>query len=103
MDALVMVLMSSVVPFLLEKGKTKWWFPFTQKVAPVLNRVTPLIIAFVTAVGISVSFDPSTGVLSVMGLVPDQIMRAAFLAIVGFVTNQASYHGFVKPITAPKD
>ena len=104
MDAAVMLVVSALVPFILERSKDWAWFPLMQRVhrfAPLVNRVTPLAISFLAAVGVTISFDASTGVLSIAGLVPEQVIRAGVLAVVGMVTNQASYHGLVKPKAAP--
>ncbi len=99
MDALLMLVVSAIMPWMLELSKDWSWFPFMQRVskfAPILNRVTPLVVSFLAAIGITVGFDAQTGVFMLSGLVTSEILRAAILSIVGMVTNQMSYHGLVK-------
>ena len=45
MDALTMLIVSTLTPFLLEKLKWAHWFPLMQPYAPWLNRLTPVALA----------------------------------------------------------
>lgn len=89
MDGLLMLVVSAVTPWLLERLKHVRWFPLMQPIAPVLNRVTPAALAALVASGISYSFDGGT--LTISGLVPDQIVRGLLLWVVGAGTQHVAY------------
>jgi len=91
MDGLLVLLISAVTPWVMERLKYSKWFPFMSPIAPYANRITPLIVAAVTAAGITVGFDDTTGVLTVSGLVPHDIVRGLLLWGAGAITQQASY------------
>ena len=94
MDAILVFVVSNVTPALLEWLKTKAWFPFMHRVAPVLNRVTPLAVAALVASGVTYTLEGGT--LTVSGLVPDAMLRGMLLALVGAVTQQINYKLFVR-------
>jgi len=94
MDAIVMFVVSNLTPALLEWLKSKAWFPFMARFAPVLNRITPMVVAAIMAAGVTVQF--ADGVLSISGLVPDQMIRGVLLAVFGAVTQHVNYRVFVR-------
>lgn len=91
MDALLVLLISVLTPWVLERLKYSRWFPFMQPFAPVLNRLTPLVVAAITAAGVTVGFDQGSGVLTVGGLVPSDVIRGLLLWGAGALTQQVSY------------
>lgn len=93
MDAILMFLVSNLTPALLEWLKTKAWFPFMARWAPVANRITPLVVAALVASGVTYQFHDGT--LSISGLVPDQMLRGLLLAIGGAITQHVNYRLFV--------
>ncbi len=97
MDALVALVVSALMPRLLEALKTRAWFPLMHRSAPLLNRVTPVLVALGTASGITWSFDG--GVLTVSGLVPDDILRGVLL----WALSAAVQHGvYERTIREPR-
>ncbi len=94
MDGLLLIVISSVTPWILERLKFQRWFPLMQPVAPVLNRITPIVLAGLVAVGVTVQFDKGT--LSVSGLMPDEIIRGLLLWVTGYVVQEVSYRRAIK-------
>lgn len=94
MDGLLMIVISAVTPWLLERLKWQRWFPLMQPIAPVLNRVTPLILAAGVAAGITFNVDASGWTLS--GPLPEDMLRGALLWVGGAVVQHASYHRAIK-------
>lgn len=90
-----MFIASNLTPWLLEQLKSVGWFPFMAHVAPVLNRLTPLVVAILMASGVSYTFEPSSGTLTVMHLIPMDIIRGLLLWAVGAVTQHVNYRLFV--------
>lgn len=91
MDGLLVILISAITPWIMEHLKYSKWFPFMSPIAPYANRITPLVVALITAAGITIGFDQTTGVMTISGLVPSDIIRGVILWGVGIVTQQASY------------
>lgn len=91
MDGLLVILISAITPWIMEHLKYSKWFPFMSPFAPVANRVTPLVVAAITAAGVTVGFDHATGVLTISGLVASDVLRGLLLWGVGMITQQASY------------
>lgn len=99
MDAGLMLLISALTPWLLERLKTAAWFPFMShvgKYAPILNRLTPMVVAAVMAAGITFQFDDAAGVLTIKGLVPSDIVRGLLLWAAGAGTQHLAYHRAIK-------
>ena len=94
MDGLLMLVISSLTPWVMERLKFQRWFPLMHPIAPVLNRVTPIVLAGLVAAGVTVEFDHGT--LSVSGLVPDQIVRGVMLWVTGYVVQEFSYRRAIK-------
>lgn len=94
MDGLLMLLVSAVTPWVLERLKSARWFPFMHPVAPVLNRLTPIVLAALVASGITYSFDGGT--LTISGLLPDQIVRGLLLWLVGAGTQHLAYQRAIR-------
>lgn len=91
MDGLLVILISAITPWIMERLKFSKYFPFMQPFAPVLNRLTPLVVAAITAAGVTVGFDQAGGVLTVSGLVPSDVIRGLILWGAGALTQQVSY------------
>ena len=96
MDGLVMLLISALTPWLLERLKWARGFPLMQPMAPVLNRVTPLVLAAVIAAGVTFQFDQSSGVLLISGLVPSDMIRGVLLWVAGAGVQELSYQRAIK-------
>ena len=97
MDGLLMLVISAVTPWLLEKLKWARWFPLMSPYAPILNRVTPLMLAAIVAAGVTISFDQTAGVLMIRGLIPSDIVRGVLLWIAGAGVQHLSYERAIKP------
>lgn len=91
----VALVVSAVVPKLLELLKSKRWAPFIQPYAPVLNTVTAGVVALVTALGVTVDFDAAAGVLTVSGLLPDQLLMTGVTWLVNWAVQEIVYRGFI--------
>jgi len=96
MDGILMLLISALTPWLLERLKWARWFPLMAPFAPVLNRVTPLALAALVAAGVTMQFDHATGVLMVSGLVPSEMLRGVLLWIAGAGVQHLSYERAIK-------
>ena len=97
MDALLMLFVSALQPWLLERAKDWAWCPLMSRVgryAPILNRVTPVLVATCTSAGVTFAFQDGT--LTIAGLVPDQMLRGLLFAIGGSVTSHVAYHRAIK-------
>lgn len=89
MDGLLMLLISALTPWLLERLKWARWFPLMQPFAPVLNRVTPLALAAIVAAGVTFTVD-STG-WTLKGPLPEDMVRGVLLWLVGAAVQHFSY------------
>lgn len=90
-STLIGLIVSAVVPKLLELLKSKRWAPFIQPYAPVLNTVTAGGVALLTALGVSVDFDSARGVLTVSGLLPGQLLQTGMTWLLYWVTQEGVY------------
>lgn len=103
-STLVGLVISAVIPKLLELLKSRRWAPFINHYSPWVNRTTAIAIAFVTAIGVTVDFDAAAGVLTVGGLLPEHILRLGLTWILNFATQEAIYRRFINtPSSAPPD
>ena len=91
MDGILMLLISVISPWVLEKLKWARWFPLMQPVAPFLNRATPLMLSALIAAGVTIQFDQTAGVLMVSGLIPSDVIRGLLLWGVGATTQHLTY------------
>lgn len=89
------LVVSALVPKLLELLKPKRWAPFVRDYAPTLNRITAVLVALVTAIGVTVDFDVTAGVLTIGGLLPDQIIRTGLTWALNFAIQEAVYRRLV--------
>lgn len=96
MDALAVLVVSSLTPKLLELLKQRAWFPLMDVSAPVLNRVTPLAVALLTATGVTWQFDDATGTLTLSGLVASDIVRGLLLWGAGAAMQHGVYESWVR-------
>ena len=99
MDGLLMFIVSAVTPWLLEQLTSWRRFPLMHPYAPVLNRLTPIVLAGLVAAGITVSFDEVNGVLTIKGLIAEDIVRGLLLWIVGAGVQHFAYE---RAINQPK-
>lgn len=90
-DVLVSLLISALVPYVLERAKAWRWLPVIQPYAPVLNRVTAVAVSIVTALGVTVSFDAELGVLTVAGLLPGEMLRLGMQAAGNWLVQELVY------------
>lgn len=91
MDAAIVLIVNALTPRLLEYLKAASWFPFVRPGSPWLNRTVAVVVAAMTALGITASYNAEFGVLSVSGLMPDTLLRKALVVAVGFLMQEASY------------
>lgn len=98
---LIGLVISSIVPKLLEFLKAKRWAVFIQFYdARLLNRITAIAVSFITAIGVTVNFDPTAGVLTVGGLLPEQILQFGLTWIMNFALQEAVYRRFFNQPTS---
>lgn len=101
-STLVGLAISAVIPKLLELLKSKRWAPFIHHYSPWVNRTTAIALAFVTAIGVTVDFDATLGVLTVGGLLPEHMLRLGLTWILNFATQEAIYRRFFNtPSSSP--
>jgi len=74
MDLLVMLVISNLTPWILERLKDAEWFPLMQRFtryAPILNRVTPVVSTLLLTLGVHWTFEAANGGRFVLeGFVP---------------------------------
>lgn len=92
---LVGLLVSAFVPKILELLKSQRWAPFIAHLSPRLNRLTAIAIATLTTLGVTVDFDAATGVLTVGGLLPHQILSFGLSWLLNFAVQEAVYRKFI--------
>lgn len=92
---LVGILVSLGVPFLLQRLKREQWAVFIHEHAPVINRVTAVVAALLTSLGVRLAFDADLGVLTVSGLIPDDVLRLGAQALANLVAQESAYRQFV--------
>lgn len=97
LDVLISLAISGVVPYVLERLKARPWVPFVQPYAPHLNRVTAILVSIATAVGVTVDFDATLGVLTVTGLLPEQLLRSGLQALANFMLQEGIYRTRIDP------
>lgn len=98
MDAGLMLIVSVLTPWLLERLKWARWFPLMKPYASWLNRVTPLVVAAAIAAGITFTVDDTGWTLK--GPLPEDMLRGFLLWAVGAVTQHVTYERAKKSIEA---
>lgn len=89
MDGVTVLIVSALMPWLLERLKWARWFPLMQPYATWLNRATPLAVAAMVAAGVTFSIDDAGWTLK--GPLPEDMVRGLLLWIVGAVTQHLTY------------
>lgn len=89
--AILSLLISALVPSGLERLKRVPWAVFIQPYAPLLNRVTGLVVAVLTSIGVTVSFDAEAGVATIAGLQPWVMARLALTAAGNWAVQEVVY------------
>jgi hypothetical protein len=96
------LVISAFVPKILELLKSKRWAPFIQPYAPMLNRCTGAVVALLTTVGVTIDFDAVAGVLTVGGLLPDQILLTGITWLMNWGVQELVYYAFInRPSAVP--
>ena len=87
---------SAVVVWIIEKLKGASWFPvFTPQSSERVKQVIGAIAAL-TAVGITYTYNPTLGILTISGLTISSVGQFAWAWTQNFVSQQILYHGVVK-------
>lgn len=94
--SVVSLLLSLVMPVLMEWLKKEPWFPLLQLHAKTLNRVIAVLVAIGQTIGISFAFDATAGTLTIGGLVLSDIARIGVTALLAFITQELAYRGLVR-------
>lgn len=97
LSVLVSLAISGLVPYLLERLKGRPWVPIVQPYAPALNRTTAIAVSVLTALGVTVDYDATVGVLTVTGLLPEQLLRSGLQAAANFVLQESIYRTRIDP------
>lgn len=87
-------LISSGLEFL---KRQRWFTPVSEKTAWVTQRLLGIVTAAATALGIHWSFDVTTGVLTISGLLFGSITAAGFETLRQFVFQEILYRTSIKP------
>lgn len=96
MEATVVgLVISALVPKLLELLKSNRFAPFINHYSPWVNRTTAIAIAFLTALGVTIDFDSAAGVLTIGGLLPEQMLRLGLTWLLNFGVQELVYRQFV--------
>lgn len=90
-----MLVWATISAWVLEKLKTQPWAPFIQEYAPLLNRVTAVIVAVASAVGITFAWDPAAHTLTIGGLDLVSITSLGWTALEQFVLQELVYRGWI--------
>ena len=90
-DVFVSWVISVAVPFLLEYFKGQEWARFMQPYRPTLNRVTAVVAAVVTGLGVSWSYDAYTGRLVVDGLILADALKLAGQIVGNWIIQEVTY------------
>lgn len=94
-SVLIGLVVSALVPKLLELLKSKRWAVFIQPYGPFLNTITAGTVALLTALGVSVDYDAAAGVLTVTGLLPGELLRTGVTWLVNWAVQEFVYRGFI--------
>jgi hypothetical protein len=101
MDLLVMLVVSNLTPWVLERLKDAAWFPLMQRFsryAPILNRVTPVASTVLLTLGVHWSFEASGGGRLVLeGFVPtsDEVTKAG-IVLASWAMQEYRYRRTIK-------
>jgi hypothetical protein len=76
-----------IAVWLIQKLKTSKAFPWLSQYTPIANRIIAVVIAMVSAAGITWHYNATLGQLTVMGLTE----QAIWTALAGLVTNELTY------------
>ncbi len=92
-----------LVVMILEWLKGKKWAPFISHYAPMLNKVTALVVSLVTAAGISYQWDAHNHTLMLGNLALGSIAAGLWIAVKQWVFQEMIYRGMVQAPTVAAD
>ena len=95
LSIIVGLLVSAIAPKLLELLKPARWAPFIKPYAPRLNRLTAVVVATLTTLGVTVDFDVAAGVLTIGGLHSDSLLRFGLTWLLNFALQETVYRRYV--------
>lgn len=81
---------------LIEWLKHQPWFPLANVDASKLNRAFAVFMSVLTAIGIHHTFDVSSGVLTITGLTPANMLHGIWAVAQQFAFQQGAYKMMVK-------
>lgn len=90
------VTVGAIVVWIIERLKKWAALPWITQYTDRLNRALAVVGAILTATGITWSFAPATGTLTVTGLTLDNVIQVVWLALQQIVLQHALYHGVFK-------
>lgn len=90
------VTLASIAVWIIEKAKSSSRLPWLGQGTDNLNRFIAVLIALTTAAGITWSFYPDTGTLTVEGLTLQNMLRLLWLAVQQLACQEVIYRTAVK-------
>lgn len=96
-SAISQLTVSTIIVWVIERLKGASWFPvLTVESTERFKRIIGAIFAGLAAVGVTYSYDPNLGVLTIKGLTLTSIVGFLWAWLQNFIVQQGVYHGVVK-------
>lgn len=96
-SAISQLTVSTIIVWAIERLKGASWFPvLTPESTERFKQVVGAIFAGLAAVGVTYTYDPNLGVLTISGLTISSIANFAWTWVQNFVVQQGVYHGVMK-------
>jgi len=86
-----------VSTYALQLLKQSRFFPWLTVESQTLNRIAGSVIAFLTSVGILVTFNHAAGILTISGLTVANLLHAGSHFVEQWAMQQVAYKGIVAP------
>jgi hypothetical protein len=90
-------ILSIASAWLMEKLKLASWFPgLTPESTASVQKLFSAVVAILTAVGVTITYDATVGTLMITGLTLSNIGQIGLLSAQNFLTQHMWYHGVIK-------
>jgi hypothetical protein len=86
-----------IVPYILQWLKAQKWFPLITMAGGRINAIVAAVVAAGAGLGIAISFNDQTGILTVSGLTWMSLWPAIQHAVLQFMMQHAAYRTLIAP------
>jgi hypothetical protein len=93
---------SGIVVWVLQSLKKANWFPWITEHSDTVTRIWAVVLAAATSAGISYTYDPSAGMLTISGATLAGVLSFLWKVVSALVFQELIYRGAVKAHSSQK-